>query len=179
VATSDTDGTIISGMASLLRDLYEHQEWADSEHWRTIEANPAAASDRAVFDRLHHIHLVQHAFRWITGGRSSPFTITKPDEFASIGALKAYGRDAHNSFRSFLATVSPHLEERIDVPWFKDPPLSLTVQEALTQCAMHSQWHRGQNATRLRELGVEPPPVDLIVWYWKGRPASRWSADAE
>ena len=51
----------------------------------------------------------------------------------------------------------------------------ITVAEALTQAAMHSQWHRGQNAVRLRELGVEPPPVDLIVWYWKGRPAAAWT----
>jgi uncharacterized damage-inducible protein DinB len=40
---------------------------------------------------------------------------------------------------------------------------------------MHSQHHRGQNATRLRELGGEPPMTDLIVWYWKGRPGPRWS----
>jgi uncharacterized damage-inducible protein DinB len=39
---------------------------------------------------------------------------------------------------------------------------------------MHSHYHRGQNATRLRELGGEPPPTDLIVWYWKGRPAPEW-----
>ena len=38
--------------------------------------------------------------------------------------------------------------------------------------AMHSQWHRGQNAMRLRELGGEPPTTDLIVWYWKGRPSA-------
>ena len=37
---------------------------------------------------------------------------------------------------------------------------------------MHSHYHRGQNATRLRELGGEPPMTDLIVWYWKGRPVA-------
>jgi uncharacterized damage-inducible protein DinB len=52
--------------------------------------------------------------------------------------------------------------------------MTLTVTEALTQCDMHSQHHRGQNATRLRELGGEPPPTDLIFWYWKGRPAPEW-----
>ena len=39
---------------------------------------------------------------------------------------------------------------------------------------MHSQHHRAQNATRLRELGGKPPTTDLIVWYWKGRPAPHW-----
>jgi uncharacterized damage-inducible protein DinB len=60
------------------------------------------------------------------------------------------------------------------MPWFKEPALTITVGEALTQCAMHSQWHRGQNATRLRELGATPPTGDLIVWYWKGRPVPAW-----
>ena len=40
---------------------------------------------------------------------------------------------------------------------------------------MHSHYHRGQNATRLRELGAEPPGTDLIVWYWKSRPAPAWA----
>jgi uncharacterized damage-inducible protein DinB len=40
---------------------------------------------------------------------------------------------------------------------------------------MHSHYHRGQNATRLRELGGEPPMTDLIVWYWKGRPRPDWA----
>jgi uncharacterized damage-inducible protein DinB len=52
--------------------------------------------------------------------------------------------------------------------------LRLTVTEALTQCAMHSHYHRGQNATRLRELGGEPPATDLSVWYWRGRLAADW-----
>lgn len=53
------------------------------------------------------------------------------------------------------------LGERVQMPWFqKDPPFSITVAEALMQAMMHSQWHRGQNATRLRELGGEPPTVE-------------------
>jgi uncharacterized damage-inducible protein DinB len=41
---------------------------------------------------------------------------------------------------------------------------------------MHSHYHRGQNATRLRELGGDPPGTDLITWIWKGRPAASWQA---
>ena len=52
--------------------------------------------------------------------------------------------------------------------------MDLTVEQALLQAAMHSQYHRAQNATRLRELGAEPPLTDLIVWYWKRKPAAHW-----
>ncbi len=77
--------------------------------------------------------------------------------------------------RPFLRDLSDaRLAEPVSIVWFKDPPLTITVAEALTQCAMHSQYHRGQNATRLRELGGEPPTTDLIYWQWKGRPSGAW-----
>ena len=75
----------------------------------------------------------------------------------------------------FLAHVTDsRLSESVTFSWFKDPPLELSVGRALTQAAMHSHYHRGQNATRLRELGGEPPMTDLIVWYWRGQPAPVW-----
>src|SRR5262252_828635 len=73
-------GAIIGGMASLLRDLYDHQHWADAEHWRVIEAHPSAAADQALRTRLHHINLVQRAFRWMVGDRQSPFAMTKTED---------------------------------------------------------------------------------------------------
>jgi len=162
-------------MNPLLRDLYGHQEWADAEHWRAIEATPAAADDAALRARLHHLHLVQRAFRWVVGDRRTPFAITKPEDVTGLGDVKSMAREYHEEVGRFLeALPEERFGQRIDVPWFRDPPLSLTVAEALAQCAMHSQWHRGQNAVRLRELGAEPPPVDLIVWYWKGRPPPAW-----
>ena len=162
-------------MNPLIRDFYEHQVWADAEHWRAIEAHSPAAGDKAIRDRLHHIHLVQRAFRWIVGDRQSTFTITKPEDFAALTDLKAYAREYHDEIVDFLRGLSDaQLASEVDVEWFKDPPLRLTVTEALTQCAMHSHYHRGQNATRLRELGGVPPATDLIVWYWKGRPAADW-----
>ena len=163
-------------MNALLRDFYGHQAWADAEHWRAIEAHPPAAEDSVIRDRLHHIHMVQRAFLWAVGDRTAGFVITKPEEFASWSELKRYARGSHDDIDRYLESVdAARLDERISVPWFTKPPLSITVTEALTQCAMHSHYHRGQNATRLRELGGVPPMTDLIVWYWKGRPAPAWT----
>jgi len=160
---------------ALVRELYGHQAWADAEHWRSLEAHPPALADKAILDRLHHIHIVQRAFRWIVGDRRSPFEFTRPEDFADPHALKAYARAYHDEIAAFLDGVSDaRLDESIEVPWFKDPPLVLSVRRALTQAAMHSHYHRGQNATRLRELGGEPPGTDLITWYWRGQPAANW-----
>jgi uncharacterized damage-inducible protein DinB len=154
--------------------MYGHQAWADAAVWTAIEGNERARVDAVIHDRLHHIHLVQRAFMWAVGDRINEFSISKPAEF-SLVQLKSFAKESLEAIEKFLAQASEsRFEEKINMPWFKDPPLNLTVSEALTQCAMHSHWHRGQNAARLRELGGEPPPLDLIFWIWKGRPAPSW-----
>src|SRR2546423_8231682 len=106
-------------MNPLLRDLYGHQEWADAEHWRAIQAHPPAAADDALHTRLHHINLVQRAFRWIVGDRRAPFEITKPEDFTSLHDLKLATREYHDEVVRFLAAL-PHgrFDETIEVPWF-------------------------------------------------------------
>jgi uncharacterized damage-inducible protein DinB len=163
-------------MNPILRDMYDHQFWADAELWNAFAAHGAARDDKAIRDRLHHIHLVQRAFFWNVGGRSTPFAFSKADDFATFDDLRAFAIATHDAMRAGLATMTDaRLAETVSIPWFQDPPLTLTVTEALTQCAMHSHHHRGQNAVRLRDLGGEPPTTDLIVWYWKGRPQPNWS----
>ena len=62
----------------------------------------------------------------------------------------------------------------VRIPWFPDPPCVIAVSEALVQVAMHSQHHRGQCMTRLKDFGGEPKNVDWIIWLWKQKPAARW-----
>jgi uncharacterized damage-inducible protein DinB len=162
-------------MKPLLDDFVRHQAWADAESWRAFESLPAALTDAVLVRRLHHLHLVQHGFLWAARADGSEFAFTNPADFPSGAALKAYGRQATDGFVTLAdAATDDTLNREIRIPWFADPPLTLTVSEALAQAIMHSQWHRGQNAARFRELGGEPPTIDFIVWLWKGRPAARW-----
>lgn len=157
-----------------LEELYAHQEWADAEHWRAFEVLPAALADKALYERLYHIHLVQHGFLWITGPRTGEFEFKKLSDFADAAALKKYGRQGLAGLNELLKRANPdRLEEIIEVPWFR-PALKLSVRQALMQAAMHSHYHRGQNATRLRELGGTPPMTDFIIWLREGQPAAKW-----
>ncbi|SRR5579864_1175284 len=158
-----------------LDELYAHQEWADAEHWRALEAHPAALEDKAIRERLLHIHQVQYAYVWMTGPRTSGFAFKKVEDFASMADLKKYAQQGHEEMMATVrGTGDARMEETVEIPWFK-PPLRVSVRHALTQAAMHSHWHRGQNATRLRELGGVPPTTDFIVWLKNGRPEARWS----
>ena len=66
-------------MNSYLDELFAHQEWADAEHWRIFEAHGTALDDKAIHERLFHIHMVQHAFLYMTGPRTSSFERKKLD----------------------------------------------------------------------------------------------------
>jgi len=158
----------------LLRDLYGHQEWADALHWAAFAAHPVALQDPKLRERLHHIHLVQRAFLAVAR-RTGPPAKPRLEDFASLDELKAEARRTHEDARRFVEEAGDDaLAARISLPWFKDPPLEISLAQALHQCAMHSHYHRGQNATRLKELGGSPPLSDLIVWWWKGRPPALW-----
>jgi len=162
-------------MSSYLEELLAHQEWADARHWQAFEGHADALEDRAIRERLLHIHLVQHAFLWITGTRNNPFDLKKAEDFPVAAALKDYAMRGNAELQSQLRSLSPEsLEENIVVPWFQ-PALTLSRRHALTQAAMHSHYHRGQNATRLRELGGTPPVTDFIVWIRDGKPEAKWS----
>jgi uncharacterized damage-inducible protein DinB len=157
-----------------LDELYAHQEWADAEHWRAFEAHPAALEDQAIRERLLHIHQVQYAYLWIAGPRTSEFAFKKLEDFPSMADLKLYAQQGLSEMREDVKKTNPdRMEELIEVPWFK--PLKISVRHALTQAAMHSHYHRGQNATRLRELGGVPPMTDFIVWLQRGKPLPQWS----
>jgi uncharacterized damage-inducible protein DinB len=161
-------------VTSYLDELYGHQEWADAEHWRAFEAHAPALEDKAIRERLLHIHLVQHAFLWITGPRTSEFARKKLEDFPAMADLKQYARQGLADLSELLkSTNQDRLEEVIEVLWFK-PPLKIIRRHALMQAAMHSHYHRGQNATRLRELGGVPPTTDFISWLRDGKPAARW-----
>jgi len=162
-------------VGSYLEELYAHQEWADAEHWRAFEEHPMALDDKAIRERLHHIHLVQHGFLWITGPQTAAFEFRKVEDFPNMSELKKYGREGLESMNQRVKSLdSSRTEEVIEVPWFQ-PPARIAMRQALMQAAMHSHYHRGQNATRLRELGGVPPPTDFIVWLHKGQPAAQCS----
>jgi uncharacterized damage-inducible protein DinB len=160
-------------MIDTLRDMFAHQAWADAEHWRTLEQTAGALDDPAIRQRLHHIHLVQRAYlSLVRGERVRP---TKLEDFVSMAELKAHARKYHEMAGQYLSSLTAEqLSALLAIPWLRHSPGRVTVGQALYQTAMHSHYHRGQNATRIRELGGNPPFTDLILWYLNEKPSPAW-----
>ena len=145
-----------------------------------MRALPEAAALEAMRERLLHLHLVQHAFLALWKG--APLTaFPTPDQFPTLTALQAYGRQVYEAGREVVAaTEAAAFAAPLAVPHsahFVPPGGSVTHAtrgETVLQVWSHTTHHRGQLALQIRQLGSEPPLVDYIVWIWLGRPAAEW-----
>jgi uncharacterized damage-inducible protein DinB len=161
----------------MIQPLYEHMEWADAIVWRAALAAPA---DETVREKLHHIHLKQHAFLSIWSRKEPQYLALSA--FSDNESLIRWGRGGHDEISNVIAKIDDDdLNRPIDIPWARRivsrlgvEPSSVTLHETLMQLPQHSTYHRGQVNMRLRQIGGEPPLTDFIAWAWLGKPEPEW-----
>jgi uncharacterized damage-inducible protein DinB len=160
-------------MLTFLRDLLAHAEWANAVFFHAW-GKSGARDHEEMRQRVGHIVGVQQGFLSVLRGEAAGGPPSGPPP--SFADLKTRAETGHAGLREFTAALDPAgLERSVRVPWFPEPPCVITVAEALVQVAMHTQHHRGQCMTRLKDLGGEPKNVDWIIWLWKQKPQPRWS----
>ena len=159
-------------MDDFLRDLMAHSEWANAVFFHAWEKSPARDHEE-MRTRVGHIVGVQNAFLSLFKGEPPSGPTGGPP--ATFDELRARAEKSHANLDAFTTTLdSGALSQTIHVPWFPDPPCVITVGQALVQVAMHTQHHRGQCMTRLKDFGGQPKNVDWIIWLWQQKPKARW-----
>jgi uncharacterized damage-inducible protein DinB len=155
-----------------LRDLHAHMAWADAI-WFHLWAKSGFQDDPDLLQRAQHSADVEGAFLMVLREEDVTFPGERPTP--EFHRLRALTRSNHLAFHDLFAAMDPgDLARTLTIPWFPGPPCRVTVTDALTQVAMHTQHHRGQCMTRLKALGGKPQNVDFIIWAWKNRPDGRW-----
>lgn len=159
-------------MLTHLSDLMCHAEWANGVFLHAWGKSPARDHEE-MRRRLDHIVGVQDGFLSVLRGQAPTWRPDGPP--SSFADLKAGAQASHASLRAHVSTLDEEaLSRTVRIPWFPEPPCVITVAEAMVQVAMHTQHHRGQCMTRLKDLGGEPKNVDWIIWLWKQKPEARW-----
>ena len=158
-------------MLALLRQLFQHQAYADAAMVNAIRRHDAAARDQELRTLLHHM-LVAHRF-WVHLSQGLPFTVEEEARVPeSLELLVTRYRETQVQEREWLArSWDRDLVQTLESPFFSGRQIA--VHDGLLQVCLHSQGHRSQCAARLRMLGGEPPPLDFILWL-KDRPAAVW-----
>jgi len=160
-------------------DLVMHMEWADAHMWRSIRDLPGAHEDARLRYLLHHMHLTQLVY--LQAWRGDPFQVTELSSYPNLPSLATWAARYYPVARAFADDVDEsRLDRAIEFPWSKmikerfGEVAPTTFAESAWQVVSHTTYHRGQVATRVREIGGEPPLVDFLVWVWQGRPSPEW-----
>ena len=165
--------------AALFRELYRHMEWADARVWSAVTSSDAASSSEKILQKLRHIHRTQQFFLKVWRGEEIVFQKiegTLADEYALV-------RQYYGEIHPFVASVDESAFPReLSLPWADrfaqrsglEKASPTTLGDTLFQAVAHTNYHRGQANTLLRELGIEPPLVDYIAWLWLGKPDIAW-----
>ena len=152
--------------AELLRDMARHQAWADGIHWKALEEHPALRDDEEIQKRLKHMLQAMRMLTALANGETPEAAGAKASEPAED--LKAAMEEANGAVAEALTSID--LEAAVSLPRGPQGPFQAPAGVLLLQAITHSQHHRGQNASRMRQLGVQPPMTDFVIWYAIGRP---------
>ena len=152
--------------AEVLLELARHQVWADAAHWNTLRENTALREDAEIRTRLNHMLMALKMLTTLARGETPAPAGMK--EIDSIDELEAAMGKAHGDLAAALESAD--LEKMIALPRGPKGPFEAPAGVLLLQALTHSQHHRGQNASRMRQLGAAPPMTDFVIWYALGRP---------
>jgi uncharacterized damage-inducible protein DinB len=151
-----------------LRELARYQAWADQAHWQALRENAALREDAEIHTRLNHMLTAFRILSTLARGEEPDIAALK--QAVPIEELEAAMDQAHADLSAVLESAD--LEKKIALPRGPQGPFSAPAGVLLLQALTHSQHHRGQNASRMRQLGVTPPMTDFIIWYAKVRAAA-------
>ena len=158
-------------MLTLIRDLLAHAEWANAVFINAWGKSPARDHEE-MRRRMDHLIGVQEGFLRILTGEALALPAEHP--VPPFAELVERAKANHAALRQLAAALDESaIAGKVHVPWIPDTPHGITAGEALVQVALHSQHHRGQCLTRLKDFGGEPKNVDWIIWIYKQRPAAR------
>jgi uncharacterized damage-inducible protein DinB len=147
--------------AEFLKDLARHQAWADAQHWKTLHANAPLLVDADIRKRLNHMTMACEMLAALARGELADVAGMKDRE--SMEELEAAMMKANEGLAATLGSAD--LDKMIKLPRGPKGPFEAPAGVLLLQALTHSQHHRGQNASRMRELGVTPPMTDFVIWY--------------
>ena len=152
--------------AEFLRDLALHQAWADEAHWKALRGNATLLEDAEIQKRLNHMVNAMGMLTAMASGETPETAGIK--EIESVEELQAAMKRAHSNLAEALQRVD--LDKMITFPRGPQGPFEAPAGVLMLQALTHSQHHRGQNASRMRQLGSTPPMTDFVIWYALGRP---------
>ena len=152
-----------------LFELFDYNYWARDQQFKACArltrkqfTEPLGGSFSSVRDTL--THLVFAEWVWLERWEGRNPTAWPSEQFDTLPPLEAYWRKMELRMREHLAGLDPEgLGATLTYTNFKGEMWSYARWRTMVHVINHQSYHRGQITNMLRQLGVEPPAVDLLV----------------
>ncbi|UPT65543.1 MAG: hypothetical protein M0D57_13455 [Sphingobacteriales bacterium JAD_PAG50586_3] len=77
--------------------------------------------------------------------------------------MRQQAEQVHNRYIGFIASTDDY-SAVLEYKNSRGDAWNSTYEDILTHIANHGTYHRGQIASRLKEIGVQPPTTDYIAY---------------
>jgi uncharacterized damage-inducible protein DinB len=152
--------------------LHAYNSWADQRIFDALEMltneqyqKDMKTSHGGVHGALTHIVGAEKIWlsRWV--GRPDA-AILKSTDVSSLPELKKIWEKVGYETAKFLGGLTDKkLQETFSITTSKGETYTHVYWHAIQHMVNHSTYHRGQIVAMLRQLGVQPPRTDLILFY--------------
>jgi uncharacterized damage-inducible protein DinB len=155
---------------SAINELFRHNYWARDRQLQACQSlteeqflRPLGSSFSSIRDTF--THLIAAEWFWLDSWRGRPpGPMLLPEEFPTLLAVRECWRKVESEMNEYLAGLS---DEALLRPITYMDPDGKTWTHILWRMMMHlthhQSYHRGQVATMLRQLGIQPPDVDFLT----------------
>ena len=159
-----------------IRHLFTYTEWANARVLDAAEKLPPEELLRDV--HISHtsilgtlLHMAGADWLWLERWRgNSPvgddvWAGWKPDDARSLQQVREKWQTIVRSRNAYLNSISDaDLSRELGYKRFTGEPYSLPFDQQMLHVVNHATLHRGQIVGMIRQLGIAPPPTDLL-WY--------------
>jgi uncharacterized damage-inducible protein DinB len=152
--------------------LFRFNDWANGilfDALAEIPEEPYLQDMKSSHGGIHGTatHLVGAEKVWLDRWRGDPQAKLIPaSEVTSFPALRALWEEVRRQRKGFLETLTESkLQAKLELRTSRGETYTHPYWQTFQHLVNHSSYHRGQIVTLLRQIGVKPPPTDLIRFY--------------
>ncbi len=159
-----------------IRNLFNYTEWANH---LVLDAVERLSEEQRKHDfKISHgsiqgtlLHTAGAEWLWLERWRGTSHTgLWAAEDFVGIPAIRARWQLIEAERQSFIDSLSEdELSGDLSYRNLKGEPFTLPLVAQMQHVVNHSSQHRGQAVGMIRQLGVQPPAVDLLYYLIQGK----------
>jgi len=140
---------------------FKYNEWANYRVQIILEENQVSNKNVLAL----YSHLLSAQIIWLNRIKDIPTSPFPLWEIYNLRELESMTEESSNNWISFIENhPNVTFEEMINYKDSKGNRHENTLRNIITHVVNHSTYHRGQIASKLKELGIEVPVTDYIAF---------------